>query len=596
MQFENPDPAMRALDPGLNSRIYVKGANSTTGVGQGIRLNACHISEFADFDERTFRDIVEEDMKNALVESDPNTFAILESTAKGANRGAHKLWRRCVERGEEAEWYPLFLPWFFEASRVRVVMPGWQPEKQEFRMRERVLTEWVRCDNKLCRQYHLRFVRGEDRSGARCITCEIGTVSPYTITDQQLAWMEHRRKTADRDDESLKKLRQEQASSGEEAFQVTGFQIFGARSQEYANSCVRPPIAVGDFDTAGKFHGCNTKQPKVVQDNGRPSYFPCFQEDCYADHTHDDAPCQIWEWPTPGVEYVCGADIAEGLGGKGAYSVGVMIRTSQSGGGDAQVATWRWNELGPIQFAAKLASLGKFYYEALMCPECNKYDIVLGQLRQQYNYGNLYRWKHLDSINMMSGKLGWYTNVSSRPRLWQTFKSWLNQECFLVRSANLAEEMKNFTKDDEEDNYASGDRGEFDDELMACMIALYCAHETDYNDQLGLIIPKSDLTKENAQYIIQCLNCKHSWPSNTIEDKAINPSDFIPEVDANKAVTQSGGSRCPTCGSRSLSIERNGSVATGRSLEDDIWREATMNQWTPESEWDRAHGWQDEHI
>jgi hypothetical protein len=225
------------------------------------------------------------------------------------------------------------------------------------------------------------------------------------------------------------------------------------------------------------------------------------------------------------------------------------------------------------------------YNECMMCPECNKYDIVLAVMRQQHSYGNLYRWKNLDSINMMSGKLGWYTQHSSRPRLWQTLRSWLQQEVFTIRSRNCAEEMKNFTKEYEDDIMASGDREETDDELMACMIALYCAHETDYSDSLGLVVPKTEMTTGNSTFVCRCQNCGHTWPENAIPDSMLDPSEFIPDVDVTRQTVQSGGFRCAKCGNRGIEINRNPAMANPeRTMEAGLVREATSS-WSPEQEW-----------
>ena len=298
LYFDNPKPDLRSIDPGLNSKVFVRGANSS-GVGQGIRLSAVHVSEFTEYAEDVARGIIDEDMVNALVE-DENTFAILESTAKGANRYGHKLWKRCMELlgSDEAEWYPLFLPFFFEATRVRPVPVNWRVETPEFRMREKVESEWLRCQRSECLQYHYRYVQKVDRSGLICPTCEIGILNPYVLADEQLAWYEHRRKNSDRDEESSKLLKQEMASTGEEAFQLQGYQIFGQKAQDFANINVRNPIAEGDFDLAGRFHGCNTTNPK-----NEAGFYSCYQEDCNLDHTYDDTPLKIWEWPMPEAEY-----------------------------------------------------------------------------------------------------------------------------------------------------------------------------------------------------------------------------------------------------------------------------------------------------
>lgn len=577
--FENPDPSARSSDPGLNSRIYVKGANSTTGVGQGIRLAAVHASEFCDWPDDIAKEIIDEDMTNALVE-DAGTFAILESTAKGANRYAHKMWRKCVDLAERAEWYPLFLPWFFEASRVRSVVVDWEPKQLEARMRERVVSEWVRCQNTTCLQYHTRHTKFDgDRSGGLCPTCGTGSLEPYTLTNEQLAWMEHRRENAAKDDDSAKRLKQEMTSTAEESFQLSGYSVFDDGSQSFANSTARDPIAYGDFDSTGRFHGQDFSKKDAKQILG---YFPCFQEDCTKDHRLDDSPCLIWEWPEKSAQYCCGADIAEGLGGRSCYSVGCVIKYSTTGGKDFQVATWRSNTVGVLNFAEKLNYLGKTYNDAMLAPECNKYDIVIGALRFKYNYPNLYRWKHLDSMNIMSQKLGWWTNISSRPRLWQTFRSWLQQEMFIVRSHNLVHELKNFVKDEMDDISAGGDQDEFDDELFSCMIGLYCAHEGDYSDALGYNLPRQKMTLENAAYRIRCLSCNHEWPENEVDDKVINPTEFHPFLDVQKRVEQTGGMRCPQCGSRRIEIQRN---ALARTYTDaDRYVDESTVQWSPDLE------------
>lgn len=585
LYFDNPKPEMRMIEPGLNSRVYVKGANSTTGVGQGIRLSCAHISEFTDYDERLAKGIIDEDMVNALVE-DGNTFAILESTAKGANTYSHRLWKRCMELvgGDEAEWYPLFLPWFFEATRVKPIRVDFHVEKPEHQMRERVESEWVRCDNLDCEQFHYRYMAKRDRDGDLCPTCEKGALHFYTLTNEQLAWYQNRRKNADRDEDSAKKLKQEISTTAEEAFQVTGYQMFGQKAQDFANAQVRPPIAEGDFASDGKFHGCNTRLGR--KEDGK---YRCFQEDCLEDHEWDEAPMKVWEWPRVDAEYCVGADVSEGLGGKSAYSVGVCSRISTSGGADFQVATWRSNTMDPIGYAYKLNHLGLFYNTALMSVECNRYDVCLGTMRFQLGYPNCYRWKHLDSMKIMSQKLGWWTNLSSRPRLWQTFKRWLQQELYYVRSHNLAEEMKNFVKDEEDDYSAGGDKEEHDDECIATMISLYTAHEGDWNDALGMISAKQELTKEEAAYHLHCANCNNLWWQNSIEETSVDPTQFTPSLGVNREVTASGGLRCPACGGRRIEITRNhdGAGTLMDTVDSDaLCREAASEFWSPEQAWD----------
>lgn len=554
--FANPDESQRKLDPGQNSRVYVKGAMSTTGVGQGIRLSAVHVSEYADYEDAVAKEIIDEDMVNALVES-ADTFAILESTAKGANRYAHRLWKRNVELGDECEWYPLFLPWFFDPTHIRVVSPGWRADEHDRLMRERVEKEWVRCKDSECGQFHLRIIRTFDRAGSKCPTCREGLLEPYVLPDDQLAWMQHRRRNAAKDDESTKKLAQEQCTTSEEAFQVTGYQIFGSRAQEWATFTVEAPKWEGFFDASGNFHACDMYSP--MRDDSL-CYAPCIVLGCCQNHWWDDKPLKVWERPVAGQNYVCGADVAEGLGGKADYSTGVVLRlANRAGGADYQVATWRSNTTDPIQLAYELNHLGRWYNDALMSIELNKYDTTGTYIRFQLQYPNLYRWKHPDSLQVLSNKLGWVTNMSSRPRLWQHFKRWLDAHLLYIRSRNLVEEMKNFVKDEYDDSRAGADQEEHDDELIGGMIALYCGHECEYSDALGMIPVQSEITPENAKFSMKCQTCGHQWLANTM------PFTFTESVAGEIKPPE----RCPNCSSMCIGVNRNMEIRETQSMNPD---------------------------
>lgn len=578
--FATRDPSLRSDNPGLNSRVYVKAANTTTAVGMGIRLSAVHVSEFAAYDEKTARQIIDEEMRHALIDS-IDTFAILESTAKGANKYAHILWKKCVGLVDEADWYPLFLPAFFESRRVKTPPPGWRIEKEEFRIRDQIYAEWLRCDNTNCRGYHPRMVKEEDKSGDSCPTCLSGKLHPYTLTNEQIYFMHNLRVNSARDDDAAKKLLQELCVTGLQAFQVEGIQIFGQRAQEFVASTVRKPIAKGHFDLAGRFHGCNKTKKEYHDSNGK---WPCFIESCELDHEWDDNPCSIWEWPTQDARYTIGGDVAEGLGGNHDYSIGaVIINTYQAA--DRQVATWRSNTTDPITFAYQLNSLGLFYNSALMAVECNKYDVCLGTLRFSLNYPNMYRWKHVDSVNINSNKLGWYTDMKSKPRLWQTFKIWLSQEMIIIRSEEACNEMPNFIKEDEDSISGGADKNEHDDEIMALQIGLFCAHEGEFNPILGMALPETRLSKENSAYTIQCRQCQTEWFQNTVEDKTIDPRSFSPDLDSSGRVKVSAGIRCSKCGARNVEITRNAFSSQRMISDGDIVREIG---WNPDDEWDKA--------
>lgn len=953
LYFATRDPKLRSENPGMNSRVYVKAANTTTSVGMGFRLNAVHVSEFAAFDEKTAKTIIDEEMRHAIVDN-CNSFAVLESTAKGANKYAHTLWKKCEELAEQADWYPLFLPAFFESKRKILPPPKWKIAKQELMIRDQVVSQWLRCDNQLCLGYHIRTVQGQDRSGVNCPTCNTGKLHPYILTDSQIYFMEYHRLNSARDEEATKKLKQELCCSGDEmvstekgivrlrnsaearyletgekngwfdnglkecvriktrcgrslvatpnhliqcedgswveavssigkkislskpmfsptlntvrwtifpggvygyvtidskwarflgyfmgdgclvgnkginvactkkdhdvvtdvcdlieyiigkrpivrdeggmtlvesndhrwknilqllgcvkesehrrvsegytrrmgnlsrrvcvpdciwrspehvikeflsalfecdghayvdnprtaffskyeeftrhvqllllgfginsritratkkngnglpyigsdmrlnaiasnifhekigfisqrkrsactkeklgkntqkhemndlvesvepagihrvydisvvnshkfgatgimvhnctsaleAFQVQGIQVFGNKAQEFAARCVREPIAMGHFDVAGRFHGENKNSEYGRSYHEKYGRWPCFRDDCDINHEYDDNHLLIWEWPVKNANYTIGGDVAEGLGGKYDYSVGAVTINTENGA-DRQVATWRSNNFGPIEFAYQLNWLGLMYNCALMAVECNKYDACLGALRFNLNYPNMYRWKHIDSINVNSNKLGWFTDVKSRPRLYQTLKLWLNQEMFFITSKNCYNEMLNFVKEDEDSMFAGGDKKEHDDEIMSIMIALFCSKEGQWNPMLGMALPPQSMTKENSAYTVHCMSCQQEWYTNQVEDRALNPTVFVPELGHNGTIIKSGGIVCDKCESRKVEITRN--QHTGREeirVDGDVVSELGNYGWSPEDEWEKF-GYQD---
>lgn len=552
LRFDNPTYKDRRDDPGLQSQVTVEAANKMSGVGQGLRISAAHISEYADYEEFRCKAIIEADLGGAIAENS-ESFAVLESTAKGAGTYAHRLWNKNVELAEKAEWYPLFLPWFFETTRVRPPDGGWRPDQTDLDMQARIQSEWVRCDNGDCLQYHERRMRGENRSESSCPTCNAGTLHAYALTPEQLCWMHYKRKNAAKDEESLQQLAQEMASTAEEAFQLSGFKLFSNEIQGFVNNCVRPPLVEGFLDASGRFHGNFGQNPKVTERDGR------FWHKCYAwskegagceeDHSSGDTrgehPLKIWEFPMEGCEYVIGADVAEGLGAEADYSVGVILKVSRTGGQDQVVAVFRSNTTDPIAFAYQLNWLGRWYNEAMLAIELNKYDTTASWVRFQMQYPNLYRWKNMDSINPLSSKLGWVTQQNSKPRLWQTANKYLKDRILINPSRNFAEEIKTFRKEDADDRSGGAGDGFYDDEAMATFIALYTAHEGDWDEQLGQIRTQGLLNMENAPWIMKCGNlaCEYTWAAKS-------PTEWPVSNPTMK-------NRCPKCGSRLVGGTRN---------------------------------------
>ncbi len=555
--FENKNPEDRRGNPGLNSQIIVNAANKLTGVAQGYSVNACHASEFPSWGENEARQIIEEDLGPALAEG-PETFAFLEGTAKGAGTYAHRLWIKNIGMGDDARWFPKFLPWFFEVKRVRQIPDEWEPEKNELEMRERVERDWLRCEDEQCHQFHERFLRGLDRDGDPCPTCEKGTLKAYYLTNEQCAWMGYERKNAQGDVESVNNLRQEMCLTAEEAFQVSGVKVFSDIAQDWVMKSIEEPFAKGNLDKKAEFHGCDPRS-----ENGA-----CFHKECSANHRYDPAPLQIWRWPQRGRKYVIGGDVAEGLGGEGNYSVAFVMMIGDGSDPDEQVATYRSNDIDPIGFAQNITFLGHFYNKALVAVEGNKYDTAAMWVQETLAYPNCYRERLAGSGNS-SVKVGWQTTEKSKRRLYTTMKRWLEYRQLKVRSRNFAEEMKTFKREDNEKGGAAGTlsaaRGFFDDELMAGMIALFVAHAGDYDENLGYIAMKAELTMDSAQWHMRCASCQNRWPAETLQSQ----------------------NNCPNCRSMHISGVKNPQYQVNITLEDLDSQDKTIEFYN--KSWDAAN-------
>lgn len=534
LKFQNPDQEVRREDPGLNSQVIVQAANQISGVGEGYRLNAVHASEYASWDQDRAREIIDGDMVHALADN-VGTFAILESTAKGAGTYAEDLWLANVDLAERAEWLPLFLPSFMEKTRFTAPEDGWRPDEKELAMRERISREWVCCDG--CGEFNERFYKGEDLAETLCPHCHRGHRKAYFLSDGQLCWMWERRINAERKGpESLKELRQELCITAEEAFQISGIQVFPQDTQDAVNETVCEPIAIGNLDTKGRFHGVRDWKTGA-----------CHQEWCKEDHRWDvdDQPLRIWEFPEEGCRYVVGVDVAEGLGGKADFSVAWVNRIGAGPNPDVHVATYRSNIIDPAHFAAPVNFLGRWYNDALMSIEYNIYQTTADLVRIFYQYPNLFRWKRLDSQNPLSNSWHWLTQMNTKPKLWQNAVRRLRARLWVVQDKVFAHEIKRFQKEDYEDRAASAETHFHDDVVMAAMIASYTSHDLDWDEDLNCIPSQNDAALISAgDYTMDCLRCKFVW-------SASNPEHLR---------------GCPKCGCIMIHGKQNASAAPPRLL------------------------------
>jgi hypothetical protein len=342
--------------------------------------------------------------------------------------------------------------------------------------------------------------------------------------------MWQRRINADQDFESLRELKQEMATTPEEAFQQSGNPVFPQKVQEFVNTCVRRnPLAIGFFDKRGRLHFPDPDK------GGR-----CGLPWCSAMHEYEQRFATIYEFPRDGYRYMIGVDPSEGNGGNGDYGIAFVNRVGKYlREPDEQVAVFRANTFSPRDLAYQAAYLGRMYNSAEIAVEVNRLDSCLTTLRYEISYPNLWRWKIYDALNPLTNKIGWVTQDNTKQRLWLKALDWMRSGSWIVRSSNFAEEMKVFRKEFNSNRVGASGKNEHDDEIMAGMIALYCAHDTDYDpDALPPPPAATPLDPSSSPWKMTCQACGESRGTQT-------PRDLF---------------KCPACKSIRLVFAKNGAA------------------------------------
>lgn len=194
----------------------------------------------------------------------------------------------------------------------------------------------------------------------------------------------------------------------------------------------------------------------------------------------------MWEPPVRGVDYTVGVDPSWGVGqDRAAIHV---LRNGTVQNEDRQVAEFCTDEMNVHDLVPICYMIGNLYKnevedrEALMSVESNISDDIVQQLRNNYNYGNLFIWKYYDNIKkQMSNKLGWWTNARTRPKIIIKGVHYIKKGWWNVKSPWTLNEFATIEKLDDKARVQAA-AGHHDDLAFAALIALWSAHDMEFND------------------------------------------------------------------------------------------------------------------
>ena len=510
---------------GLNSWIIAASCKKMSAFAQGKPFSDLHITETGGWPDKVAQQIIDQDLSQMV--SRPGCVAINESKPYGASGWWYKTWHHYEKLGKNGLWHAMFLPCFIEKSRTTKVPTGFRPTAEENKIRERYFLEWKRCS---CGSTYY----SGGSATATCHRCGSEGGEGLILSDGQLGWY-RMKKSQVRDEESLQNFLQEFAMTAEEGFQVHGKTVFPQDVYRYVQSTAIDPVWQGEWRSDFTFH-CKGKR--------------CANEECRRQnitHNEDEMPLKVWAMPKSGSQYYIGVDAAYGEE-EGDYSV---VAVHKCGHGhdepDEQVAEWRGRcdagVLGTVVYI-----LASVYNRCQVAVEVRNGPGEKCQYKlKMMGYDNLYRWKHYDSVHMLSQKEGWVTNARTKPMLITTFIEWCRQKLIVIKSKDFLAEMPSFIKAADYDESGSAASGKHDDCIISNMVCLLCHHDEDYDVDRGrIMIPHERLKLPDPNlpgcglYVMTCLRGHvttaqqpHGWVCP--ECKKADENAKVPALSATRA-------------------------------------------------------------
>lgn len=172
----------------------------------------------------------------------------------------------------------------------------------------------------------------------------------------------------------------------------------------------------------------------------------------------------VFEEPIPGATYAIGGDPAEGLE-RGDDSVLEGINCDSG-----EHAFELYGKIEPVAFGEHAFKLGTWYNNALIGVE-NNIDNTANRVLHTLGYSNIYREQREvgRAYRSPTDKLGWNTNLRTRPQLIAMGRKWMSDGSAICRSTKLTNQFKNFALHGKK---FQGLPGSHDDFVMAWLIAI----------------------------------------------------------------------------------------------------------------------------
>ena len=470
---------------GNASDILIQHGSMTKGISRGSTPVAALVSEVPYYPNPV--ETIESSLFKAMHEN-PNTYLILEGTARKKGDWYHRFWMANRE-GEDTGYNRftcIFLPWYVGRDkyptsdwiRNHPVPEGWEPRRETLKQA---------VDARL-------YV-----SSTSLLSKHLG--AQWEMSREQQWWFEMNFVEASRSDATLKSFRAELASDERSAFQSTRWSVFHQETLERIELAL--PDKWQDYAVTGdgidpKFHLRSHQSSSArridiawITMDGKTLNWRLVP----LKETPDDPSLQfylrVWEKPKPGYEYTIGIDIPAGIG-QNRTVFDVLRKGKTIDDPDIQVAQLVSPWISSPESPAFASCLGIWYgqfmsptKEAKMCPETQVAtgDPISFQLAEK-GYTNFHYFDRYDQRKTpghQSRRRGWATNAWSRPMMMEAYKQAIDSGWVVINSSETLDELRNleaYELESGKTKYEHADE-EYDDCYMAGAIAYFCSHDKE---------------------------------------------------------------------------------------------------------------------
>jgi hypothetical protein len=195
------------------------------------------------------------------------------------------------------------------------------------------------------------------------------------------------------------KMKQENPTTPEEAFEASGFKMFDPMALELQKLNLMDGTKIGDW--------------------------------------------VIFKPYKPGHRYGIGADVAEGVG-QDSSTAKVFDFTENE-----EVATYKSNEIAPDLFAHELRWAANRYGACLVCSERNNHGHATISTLKTFEEVNIYQEEVFDQvINKRTPKLGWSTNGATKPLMMYELSEAITSGQIRIHDKSTWQELRTYDKQD----------------------------------------------------------------------------------------------------------------------------------------------------